>query len=193
MSLPTVVQSLLKGVSVAHGYGVRFNFDSGPIAVWGGLGNLDATAFSCPVFEGIGSLGRVSAIEVGTTAATEALTFELSSLDTRIHAIANDQADEVMGRRAEVYLYFMDIGATSGNILVHCMKRRTVIMDKMTPKIEMTEDGPLMTISVTSEPVLSRKNRAGNTFLTDADQRARYPGDRIFERAALSERTVVWQ
>jgi hypothetical protein len=191
---PAVIEALRRGAAVLAD-GVVFRFASETIALWPADGPLDASAFGGPTFLGIGALGRISSIELGTVAATQAVSFELSSLDPQIFAIAQDQQDEVQGRRVEIWRLVFDLAQPDrGNGLIACAKRRTLIMDKITTNVQPSADGPVMTISVTAEPLLAAKNRAGNSYLTDAEQRARYPGDKILERTsfAAGKRTVFW-
>jgi len=185
----------LRGGAATLADGAVFRFASETIALWPGVGPLDATALGGPVFLGVGALGRISAIELGTIAATQQVTFELSALDPQIFAIAQDQLAEVQGRRVEIWRMVFDLSQPArDNGLIACRKRRTLLMDKITTNVQPSEGGPVMTISVTAEPILSAKNRAGNSYLTDAEQRARYPGDKILERTtfAAGKRTVYW-
>jgi hypothetical protein len=191
---PAVIEALRRD-SVILADGVVFRFASETLALWPADGPLAAAAFGGPTFLGIGALGRISAIELGAVAATQPVTFELSALDPRIFAIAQDQQDEAQGRRVEIWRMVFDLAQPSvGNGLIACAKRRTLIMDKLVTNVQPSPDGPLMTISLTAEPLLAAKNRAGNSYLTDAEQRARFPGDKILERTsfAAGKRTVFW-
>ena len=55
-------------------------------------------------------------------------------------------------------------------------------MDKMPTSIDGNANPPTMMCALSCEPILATKNCAPYAFLTDADQRGRYPGDRGIER-----------
>jgi len=185
-----VVQAALKGDVVNACYGVQFSFASGPVSVWQGIGPLDASAFSGPTFQGLGNFGRIGAVQLGTVAQTDGISFELSGLDATFFSLAQSQQAQVRGRLARLYLLFFSASWS----LLACGVRRTFLMDKMQTKINAAADPPTMIVSLSCEPILASKNKAPWTFLTDADQRGRYGGDRGLERAALltQKQTMVW-
>ena len=100
------VAALLRGDTVFRNYGVQFFFATQTISLWDGLGELSAAVFGGPVFQGIGSLGRISSFAIGVSAATEPTTFQLSAHDPRVFAIAQSQASEIKGRRVKIYQMF---------------------------------------------------------------------------------------
>ena len=185
------VEAALAGDPVGIAYGVEMAFASGPMAVWPGQGSLDCSAFGAPVFQGIGQVGQIGTVEMGTVAATQAVTLSLSGLDAGLYSKAQNQGAEVRGRRARIYLIFFD---PRTGALLDVRVRRTVVMDKITTSIDGNANPPTMILSLFCEPVLATKNRAPYAFLTDADQRGRFPDDRALERMQelTNNQTLVW-
>lgn len=98
--------------------------------------------------------------------------------------IATALAEEVQGREALVRLAVVD-GST---LRVDPIVWRGV-MDVMT--IEDNGSQPLIKVTCEHELIAWRQGR-GDLF-SDAEQQARYPGDKAFEYAAqIAEATVVW-
>lgn len=192
------IEAAIRGDAVSIMLGVKLNYLSGPDAYWNGVGPLDATAFGGPIFKGAGRLGSMSgSLEIGTQAATQELTLSLSGLDPSILAKMQDQETEVQGRRAEIY--FLTFAAPAGKreterALVSCARRRTLVMDRMPLEAGPVEGGHQATISVVCQPLLAGKNRAPWAFLTDADQQARYAGDRVCERVQelIQKQSIVF-
>ena len=185
------VEAHLAGATVGVAYGVEFFFASGTKALWPGQGAFDTSALGGPVFQGIGGMGQVGAVEMGAVAATQPVSFSLSGLDAALFAVAQNQGAEVRGRRAKLYLIFFDVQTFA---LIDVRVRRTLVMDRLPAKIDGASDPPSMVLSLTTEPILATKNRAPYAFLTDADQRGRYPGDRGLERMQelTNNQSLVW-
>lgn len=186
----TAVQALLKGDTLYATYGVQFNFASGSVAVWQGIGPIDASAFSCPVFSGVGNMGKIGSLEMGVVAGTQSVEFELSGLDATFFAKSQSQQSEVRGRRCTVFILFFNSSAT----LIDCRVRKTYVMDRIVTNVSADGDTPSMICKLSAEPILAPKNQSTYSFLTDADQRARFPGDRGLERTQLltNRMTLVW-
>jgi len=185
------VRLLTRGDAVNIAYGVEFTFRSKTMACWEGFGPLDATAFGGPIFYGIGNMGRIGPLELGSVAQTEGVTFELSGLDPTFFAEAQNQSTEVRGFQCRVYFNFFDADWK----LVDSRPRRTFQMDRIKTSVSMQNEPPTMVLTLSAEPILATKNAKPNAYLTDADQRSRYPGDRSLERIGeLSvHQTVTWQ
>lgn len=185
------VEAILAGDPVGAAWGAEFFFASKTMAIWPGQGSFDTSAKGGPIFQGIGGMGAVGAVEMGAVAATQAVTFTLSGLDPSIFAIAQDQAGEVRGRRAKLYMIFWDALTFE---LVDVRVRRTFKMNKLSADIDGGQNPPSMVLSLSCEPILATKNRAPYSFLTDGDQRARYPDDRGLERMQelTGNQTLIW-
>lgn len=176
------VAAALQGDAVGLAWGASFAFASQAMAVWQGMGPLDASAFGAPTFQGLGPMGSVGAVELGQVEVTQGVTFELSGLDTTLFALSQNQAAEIRGRRAKLFLLTFDARSLT---LLGANLVRTLEMNKMTVKADANADPPTMRISLSAEPILAAKDKAPFALLTDGDQRARYPGDRGLERTQV--------
>jgi len=189
------VEAMLKGDTVRYCYGVTFQFASGAMSVWQGFGELDATPFGGPLFSGVGNMGSIGSVEIGTSAQTQSVTFQLSGVDPKYSAYARNQATEIKGRRALLYLlFFTGSGPDAGASLLDCRLRRTLRMDKITGEIQANQAGLQMVNTLVCEPILATKSRAPYAMLSDSDQRARHPGDRAceFMCSLTGSETIVW-
>lgn len=193
-----LVASLLKGDSVFLAEGVLFDFASGAMAVWNGMRPLDATAFGGPVFQPLANMGAIGELELGSSPATQSLTFHLSAvkdgaLDSSMITLSLDQSEEVKGRDCRIFSLLFD----AAEALVACEIERTAIMDMLTVEASMETNPPTGIISLTAEPILADRNKTPLAFLSDIDQRTRYPGppaDRGLERGVYLTRalTLKW-
>jgi hypothetical protein len=183
------VAAILKGDTVSWCYGASFDFASGTQSLWQGIGPLDASSFGGPAFQGIGNFGSLSSLEIGVTSPTQSLEFQLSGVDKSLFSTALNQASEVEGRKAGVYLIFF---GSAG--LIGCALRRTVVMDKITIRGSMSETGPSLILSLAAEDSLAPKNGRPWSLLTQADQIGRYSNDAALERvtALSSKQTLLW-
>ena len=184
------VAAILRNDVVSWCYGVTFNFTSGPMSVWQGVGPTDATAFGGPVFQGLGNFGTIDAVEIGVASATQAIQFKLSGVDPTLFPLALNQATEVQGQRAQLYMLFF----ANGGPLIGCASRRVVVMDKIIVSAAMGESGPMLTMQLNGEPILAPKNGRPWALLTQADQLARYPNDNALERVTelAGAQTLLW-
>jgi hypothetical protein len=181
----------LRGAVIGVAYGVQLDFRSAAMAIWPGQGSLDCSEFGAPVFQGIGRMGQVGSIQIGPVEATDSIVLSLSGLDPALSALARNQGDDVRGRDARIYRIVFN---ASDGALLDVRARRTVEMDKITTMIDGNANPPKMTCSLSCEPILASKSRAPFSFLTDADQRGRYAGDRALERMQemTNNQTIVW-
>lgn len=185
-----LLDSATKADTVYASEGAVFFFSSQTMAVWAGMRPLDATAFGGPVFLPTGGLGSIGQMEIGAAPVSQSLTFSLSGLDPVFSKMAINQASEVKGRDCQVWLFRFD---QSENLIwagIIC----TRIMDIITRGVSNRSDPPTAIFSLSAEPILADRNKAPNDFLSDADQRARYPGDRGLERTQelTGKRTMQW-
>lgn len=167
--------------SVCVRWGVQMHCATGDVALSDFFGPCDATAFGGPVFEGVGSLGKISdEVEIGSNAPTGAVKLSLSGLDEKAFDLMIDQQTEIYNRKAR--LYYLIFANPPEWTLNSAKRRRTLIMDTMSLEVEPGPNGAVATITLTCQPVTSGKFRAPWQMLTDIDQKERYPGDRSCER-----------
>lgn len=146
---------------------VQFDFASGTMRVWLGLGDLSAGGYT---WQGIGALGAVGDVDTSPGLSVDPVSLTLSGIDTTILARALDHLDEVYGRRCTVYLQAFDSDEqTVGNPVTVFAG----LMDKM--PIKVSAEAATITLSV--EHILLDKARPPHGYYTHQDQLARFPGD----------------
>jgi len=159
-----------------------FNFDSGVIRFWTGIGPL---VWSGDTFTGAGSLGGIGAIEETTEIKATGLTFTLSGIPSSLITIALDE--DYQGRACTCWIAFFDSNWALITDPVQVFSGR---MDTMA----LSDDGENATIVVAAENRLVDLDRPNNVlYMTNNDQQALYPGDRGLEYVpAMQEAVIVW-
>lgn len=186
--LGATLAALVQGQNVQAALGARFDFASGATRVWQGGGPLvDGTGNT---WSGIGNVGSISGLSLGFGDVTEPLVFELSGLDPVFMSHASNQQTELKGRDCAVYLMVFN---TDWSLASNPISLRTAIMDKMVTKFDSVQRK--VSITLTAESFMVTRFRSPNSYLTHADQIARYPGDRGLERIsgyAGPGRVLAW-
>lgn len=161
--------------------GLTLHFKSETMHVWTGVGPVQA---SDRRFEGVGNVGSISGLEIGYGRPTSTTTIELSGLDARYFALAADQAAEVRGRKAEIWLLGFGTGVMGEEwVLAAASREGTRQMDQLTRSID--HGTQKSTITLTLQPLEVMRWRSPSGLLTHDDQQRRHPGDRALERAGL--------
>lgn len=173
--LGATLASLVQGQSVQAALGVRFDFASGTMRVWQGAGPLVDGAGNS--WSGVGNVGSISGLSLGIGDVAEPLTIELSGLDPVFMARAANQQSELKGRDCAVYLIvFKEDWSLASNPI----SLRTAQMEKMVTRFDSAQKK--VSLTLTAESFMVTRFRSPNSYLTHADQIARYPGDRGLER-----------
>lgn len=169
---------------------LTLHFTSETMHVWSGVGPV---AIDDRTFQGVNAIGEISGLQIGQGRPSETTTIRLSGLDPQYFALAEDQETEVRGRRAELWL----IGFGTGNageewLPAAASLEATREMDRMTRQIDF--EAMTSTITLSMEPVGALRWKSPAGYLTDDDQRARYPTDKALERVGLAtfSRPLVW-
>lgn len=168
----------LDGARVRSAGLVVFDFQTQPMRVWSGNGDLRAVIRGDTyTFRGIGELGRLSTAGFGLAGLVEEMTFTLAATETLLSAADEDAANlETIGRDVELWVQFFDdrLGR-DWNILGNPL---LFFWGKMGP-IVITQDPPgsdgaiVRTIEVTAQNALRAHGRPPYSFFSDQDQRAR--------------------
>ncbi len=103
-----LIEAQLDGATIRDAALVKFDFKSGVQRLWQGAGILDAGGHE---WQGIGDLGTIAPIQSGPRGAVEEITLTIFG-DAALLARINDDADESVGREAEVFLQFFDVRQT---------------------------------------------------------------------------------
>ena len=157
---------------------VELIFDSGPLRVWNGYGNLTVDG---ETYVGGGTLISVSAIEETAEIGAKGVSMMLTGVSSSILATA--LAENYQYRIANIY-----VGTINGNT-VSSYKVFSGRMDVMT----IGEQGDNCTIDLTAESRLIDLERPRLRRWTSEDQKALDPDDKGFEFVnSLQEATIKW-
>ena len=165
---------------------VHMDFRDSPQRWWTGFGPLDVGGFR---WNGLGDLISMSDIETNYQVSATQQTFEVAATQEMV-ALALNAKDRVRDRAVIVYeqLFAMDDIAIAGTEILSGQpvgspfSMFTGTMQRM----PWSADGPVnRTITIEAEGIFFRRNAPPRGRWTDADQKARYPGDRGLERLPL--------
>jgi hypothetical protein len=193
LAFSATAQAVLDGHVVRAVYGVIIDLASGPVRLCQGDSFVDRIGQR---WEGLGLLGSVSGLQAGPEAATAPLQLTLSGIvgdeKARVGAYAKirravaDSNAEIVGRTATVYVLLFD--RTRNRPIDFPYMLQAYQLGNASLKNEAGE----ISLSITGEPLFGGKHIPPLNLVTDADQQAKYPGDRIFERIGW-KKTVVTQ
>lgn len=160
---------------------VSLDFISGTKRLWSGVGTL---SWDDEEWLGAGNLGRVSTIEETMELRAAGMSMQLSGV--RNEDLTEVIAEPIQGRRAQVYLGFL-------NVNFQLVADPIVIFDGRMDTVEIVDGGTTATITMMVENRLRDLDRARTRRYTDADQQSRYPNDRGLEYVpALQEIDIPW-
>lgn len=197
-----VVQAQLNGTTVAWADLVRFSFKSQEIRLFQGHGTLiDGNGER---WRGLGKLGSLSAVNVGSSGAVQELVLALTA-DVAMLARIRDDADETTGRTMARYIQFFDVRERNelgewvlGRALDEPVQIFSGTMGP--PKLDRTvqqnpdDPPPSRTITVSAVNNLVNRRKPVLSFFSHRDQLARTGGtDNIFINASrMADTTVRW-
>lgn len=154
-----------------------FDFFDLPMRLWPGFGPLDAGGYE---WSGTGDLGSIEGLTAAAGDAAQSVTFRLSGITPEIQALARDAEARVKGRAVVVYVQAFDVvddpvaGRSYGQRLDAPVALWAGRMDVMT----FSASGPTeRSVTLTAESFNADRRRPSFGLMTDADQRARWPGD----------------
>lgn len=187
-------QAILDGHIVYASYGVKLELTTETLYLTQGDSFVDNVGQR---WDGLGLLGQISGVQVGPEAATSPLQMTLSGIveddKTRaqlyptLFAAARDSNAEIRGGVASVYIHLFD--STTGRAIDMPYLAQIYELDNATFAYD-GESGSV-TISVPGDPLFGGKHIAPLNMVTDADQQAKYPNDRIFERVGYKHQVVT--
>lgn len=176
---------------------VEMAFATGVMHVWSG---------TVPIFENgiqwgpVGGVGRISALEERADLGARSFTLQLAMFAAEYdredyfqfrEAVRRARDTPVLGRAVRIFgrVY----GVTEGIALEGALRlRKAGVMSA----IRRNETAEACSIEIVCEDMTARFRKASNARLTDADQQARFPGDRGLEFAAGlgagDGRSVTW-
>lgn len=168
----------------------EMDFRTNPQRWWLGYGPLDAGGYT---YQGTGDVIKISALNITYGMSAGMVRFSIPSASPEMVARCDNQADEVNNRVCRIYYQLFSTVERgeqhAGRLVGDPIAIFTGRMRDMTST--STEDS--RNIELEAYGRLSRQGRAPYGRWTDADQRARYPGDTgLGLLASLKQKAVVW-
>ena len=160
---------------------IRMVFDTAPLHVWNGVGDL---TFSSNTYSGLGDLISISTIEETSDISASGINVVLTGLKSSFLSTALNE--DYQGRVITVHLGGFD---ASGSLIADPIIIFTGFMDVMT----ITEAGDSSTISIACENKLIALERSKERRYTPEDQKIDFPNDKGFEFVAdTSKQEIIW-
>lgn len=173
----------LRSGNIAEAALIYFGFKDNPRRLWTGFGDLEAGGYT---WEGSGDLISVSGVTTSYGLNADPVTFDVP-LTEDLLVMARQARDQVENRPVQVMGLLMQTvkreGGEAWDILIPPYSHFTGKMRQMTWKASYGS----AQLQIMAEGLFHRRNAPPHGLLTDADQRARHPGDAGLERMALYE------
>ena len=160
---------------------VKLAFDGGPLCLHTGLGTL---SFGGDTYQGAGDIGGISTVEEDSELSRSTLTLSLRGLPLDIISIVLNE--QYQGRAATVSLGYLDPATLQ-------LVDTPLIVYRGRMDTAGTEQGETLTVALSVESRFAAWDRPLARRYNDADQRARYPGDRGLEYVEqTTEKLLIW-
>lgn len=184
--LLAIPDDLLRSGRITQAVLVHMDFKDTPKRWWTGFGDLQAGGHT---WQGVGDLISISPISSAYQVSAEQVTFELAATPEML-ALALAAKTRVRDRAVTIYLQLMatdGVTVAGGDIVSgQPVGSPMALYSGTMQRMPWAAEGPgKRTIRLECEGNFFRRNQPPRGRWTDADQKARYPGDRGFERLPL--------
>lgn len=175
--IPTSLFNALDDAVVYPFFAVDLDFDSGPLYIWTGYGDL---TIGSKTYIGAGQLINISSVEETTEMEAKGATLTMSGIPSSFLSLALQEPYQ--GRECRIYFGMTDnpsdyIEIFSGEL------------DQM----NISEEASTATIAVTVENALIRLERPIVRRFTNEDQKSRFPTDTGLRFiAGLQDKEIFW-
>lgn len=162
-------------------YFLEMNFDDLAVRVHTQIGTVTWGGHD---WIGVGSFGGVSTVEENSDLSRRTITYSLSGIPGDMVSIV--LGENYQGRTANLYLGFID---RDTGVLVATPE----LMDQGRMDIAEIQEGDSFTVTLNAESRFAAWNRPVVRRYNNADQQARFPGDRgleFIEQAA--DKQIIW-
>lgn len=184
--LLAIPDELLRSGRIGQAVLVFMDFLDAPKRWWTGFGDMEVGGHT---WQGLGDLITISPISTTYQVSAEQVTFDVAATPEML-ALALNAKDRVRDRSVTVYLQLFAMdgvevegeGIESGQPIGSPMALYSGTMQRMPWSATGSNQ---RTIRIEAEGNFFRRNMAPRGRWTDADQKARYPGDRGLERLPL--------
>ena len=174
--------SAIQSNSILPGIFVTITFQTGPVYLWTGYGSV---VWNGNTWQGIGTLGQISAIEEGANVEAKGIVLSLSGFDANLVNLVLDELK--LGAPATLYL-----GLFGGSPLA-LLGNPIPIWAGRTDQASIEVSGATASVSLNCESRLLDMNLSTARRYTNDDQRLDYPQDRGLEFVySLVETQITW-
>ena len=174
--LLAIPDDVLRSGQIGQAALVWMDFAGGAKRWWTGFGDLDAGGHR---WQGVGDLISISPISTAYDLSAEPMTFTLACTPELLALAINAKA-RVRDRTVMVSLQLFDMDTKQ------VLGSPFVMFSGTMQRMPWKASGPTeRTLTVEAEGLFFRRNAPPRGRWTDADQKARYPGDRGFERMPI--------
>jgi hypothetical protein len=175
-TVPSALLTALSQPEVQPYYAVELNFDSAPIRLWTGYGDL---TIGVDTYTGSGNLLAIGGLEEANDLSAKNVILTLSGIPSSLISIALNEPYQ--RREAKIYFGTTD---TSSPIEVFSGLMNTMSIE---------DNGETGSISLDVESKLVRLERASNRRYTHENHISRNAGDTFFSFVAdLQDKDVIW-
>lgn len=168
-NLTAAMVTEVTGTTLTPVFFVKFEFDSGAVRFWSGLGDK---TFNAEVYTGSGDLFAIAPPEETQQLKATNANFTLSGIPSSIISLA--LAEPYQGRLVTLWFAVLD---DAGAIVADPFAQFKGRMDIM----EIQDQGDTAAITVSAESILVDLERPKIKNYTDEDQQSVFSGDRFFE------------
>lgn len=184
--LIAIPDELLRNGNIGQAALVFMDFRNSPQRWWTGFGDLNVAG---QLWRGLGDLISISEIETSYQVSAQQVSFEVAATQEML-ALALDAKNRVRDRAVTVYLQLFamdDVEVAGSDILSgQPIGSPIALFNGTMQRVPWSADGPnTRKITIEAEGLFFRRNAPPRGRWTDADQKARYPGDRGLERLPL--------
>lgn len=177
--LTTVLSNALDDEVIKPFFAVQFDFDSGPLRVWTGVGEatIDGATYT-----GTGNLLAISSVEETAEMAVRGATLTMTGIPSSLLSLALQEPYQ--GRVCTIYF-----GVIDGSTYSSLTQLFVGYMDEM----NIDEGADFATIEMKVENKLIDLERARVRRFSSGYQKTKYPGDRGLDFVEdLQDKEIVW-
>ncbi|CAM3090261.1 hypothetical protein PANO111632_02590 [Paracoccus nototheniae] len=190
MSIHDIPDEDLRRGDVACTIMCQMDFATNPQRWWLGYGDLMAGGVE---YKGTGDVIQISALSITYGMSAGMVRFSVPNASPQMVARCDDQADEVNNRPCRIFYQLFSTVESGGLHAGRLVGDPIAIFTGRMRDMRSTSTRERREIELEAYGRLSRQGRPPHGRWTDADQRARYPGDTgLGLLAALKNRAVVW-
>lgn len=197
---PLVKEELTKQVLEPF-FTVELDFDSGPLYMWTGYGNL---TIGGKTYIGAGQLLNISSVTETTEMEAKGATITVSGIPSGFLSVALQEPYQ--GRECRIFFAIVvneELLQENGGLLLteagdiilteESGIKLTEIFSGELDQMNIEENADTAIVSVTAENVLIKLERPTIRRFTNEDQRSRFPNDKGLEYvASLQDKEILW-